>query len=58
MSLKDFKGAAYYFNLLMQQAQDEIDRGERTGARITFPKIIRKNLVLVRAKLLQIRRAS
>lgn len=32
MSTDDHRGAAWGFKRLMQQAQDEIDRGERKGA--------------------------
>lgn len=36
MSLSDHRGAAYYIRQLMQQAQAEIDRGERAGATVKW----------------------
>lgn len=33
MSTDEYRGSAWAFKRLMRQAQDEIDRGERSGAR-------------------------
>lgn len=33
MSTQDFRGAAYAFKVFMRDAQADIDRGERVGAR-------------------------
>lgn len=37
MSAKDFNGSYHAFKVFSRLAQDEIDRGERTGAKRIYP---------------------